>query len=149
MKTPRRTIVIALILLTGSIVWAQEKADTKKDVAQLQGEWTMVSGSADGSPVPETMLSDFKRVCKEEETTVTVAGQMFLKAKFKLDASKKPKTIDYDVIDGPTKGKKQLGIYELEGDTFKVCFAKPDMERPTDFKPGEGRTTSVWKREKK
>ena len=63
--------------------------------------------------------------------------------------SKKPKTIDYDVIDGPTKGKKQLGIYELEGDTVKFCFAKPDSERPTDFKPGEGRTSSVWKREKK
>jgi len=38
----------------------------------------------------------------------------------------------------------------VDGDTFKSCFGKPDAERPTDFtsKPGDGRTLSVWKREK-
>jgi len=91
-----------------------------------------------------------KRVCKGDETTTTMGGQMFLKAKITLDPSKKPKTIDYQMTDGFTKGKKQLGIYEVDGDTFKSCFGKPDAERPTDFtsKPGDGRTLSVWKREK-
>jgi hypothetical protein len=38
----------------------------------------------------------------------------------------------------------------VEGNTFKSCFAKPGTERPTDFtsQPGDGRTLSVWKREK-
>ena len=54
------------------------------------------------------------------------------------------------MIEGFSAGKKQLGIYEVEGDTFKACFSKPGDERPTDFtsKPGDGRTVSVWKREK-
>jgi len=149
MKTIPTTLLIALASLALSPARAQDNPAAKKDQAQLQGAWTMVSGSADGSPVPDAMLSDCKRVCKEGETTVTLGGQLFLKAKFTLDPSKKPKTIDYDVIDGPTKGKKQLGIYELEADTVKFCFAKPDSGRPSDFKPGEGRTSSVWKREKK
>jgi hypothetical protein len=74
-----------------------------------------------------------------------------MKAKIIVDPSKKPKTIDYDVIDGPAKGKKLLGIYELEGDTLKSCFAAPDAERPTDFtgKEGERRTVSTWKHDKK
>ena len=73
-----------------------------------------------------------------------------MKAKITIDPSKKPKTIDYQMTDGFTKGKTQLGIYEVDGDTFKSCFGKPGTERPTEFtsKPGDGRTLSVWKREK-
>jgi len=72
-----------------------------------------------------------------------------LKAKFKINPSLKPKTIDYEMIDGWTKGKQQFGIYELEGDTVKFCFSAPGAERPADFmsKPGDRRTLSVWKRE--
>ena len=54
------------------------------------------------------------------------------------------------MIDGPNKGKRQLGIYEVEGDTLRSCFAAPDAERPRDFtsQPGDMRTSTVWKREK-
>src|SRR5260370_22729696 len=94
------------------------------------------------------MRQQMKRVCKGHETTTTMGGQMFLKAKITIDPAKKPKTIDYQMTDGFTKGEKQLGIYEVDGDTFKACFSSPGAERPTDFKPGDGRTTSVWKRQK-
>ena len=110
----------------------------------------MLSGSADGQPMPEEMRKQMKRVCKGDETTTTMAGELFIKAKISIDPSKAPKTIDYEMLGGFTKGKKQLGIYEVDGDTFKSCFAKPGAARPTDFttKPGDGRTLSVWKREK-
>jgi uncharacterized protein (TIGR03067 family) len=108
----------------------------------------MVSGSADGQPMPAEMAKQMKRVCKGDELTVSMAGNTFFKAKLTLDATKTPKTVDYEMTEGITKGKKQLGIYELDGDTLKSCFAKPGAERPADFKPGEGRTVSVWKHEK-
>jgi uncharacterized protein (TIGR03067 family) len=100
--------------------------------------------------MPEAMRESAKRVCKEDETTVTVGGLLIMKAKFTIDPSRKPKTIDYQMIDGQTKGKKQLGIYQIEGDTVKFCFGSPGSERPPDFtsKPGDGRTLSVWKRKK-
>ena len=110
----------------------------------------MVSGTADGYPIPAEMIPNSKRVCKGDEITATVGGQLVLKARITIDPSKQPKTIDYDVLDGPTKGKKHLGIYELEGDTLKSCFGAPGAERPTDFtsKPGDQRTSTVWKRAK-
>jgi len=110
----------------------------------------MVSGSADGQPMPDDMRQQMKRVCKGDESTTTMAGRVFIKAKITLDPSKKPKTIDYLMTDGFTKGQRQLGIYEVEGDTFKSCFAKPGAERPADFssRPGDGRTVSAWKRVK-
>ena len=141
---------MALAAVAMSTALAQDSEAVKKDIAQLQGEWSMVAGSADGSAMPDAMREGARRVCKENETTVTVGGLLIMKAKFTIDPSRKPKTIDYQMIDGQTKGKKQLGIYEVDGDTFKSCFGKPGAERPTDFtsKPGDGRTLSVWKREK-
>ena len=149
MNAIRTTILIGLAAMTISPGRAEDDPAIKTDLARLEGEWSMVSGSADGQPMPETMVAGSKRVCKGDQTSVTVGGQLFMKAKFTLDPSKKPKTIDYLMTGGPTKGKKQLGIYELDGDTVKFCFAAPGSERPTDFKPGERRTSSVWKRETK
>lgn len=150
MKTMRITLLIALAAGTISSAWAADDEAVKKDLAQLQGEWSMVSGTADGQSMPEEMRKEMKRVCKGDETTTTMAGEMFMKAKITIDPSKTPKTIDYQMTDGVTKGKIQLGIYEVNGDTLKSCFGKPGAERPTDFtsKSGDGRTLSVWKREK-
>ena len=150
MKTIRIAFLIGLVAVALAPAWAEENEAVKQDLAQLQGEWSMVSGSADGQPVPEPMLKQMKRICKGDETTTTSAGNLFFKARITIDPSKKPKTIDYQMIDGFTKGKKQLGIYEVEEDTFRSCFGKPGAERPTDFssKPGDGRTLSVWKRNK-
>ena len=150
MRTIRIALLISLAAAAISSAWADENEAVKKDLAQLQGEWSMVSGSADGQPMPAQMLKQMKRICNGDETTTTMAGQVYIKAKFTIDPSKKPKTIDYQMTEGFTKGKTQLGIYEVEGDTFKACFGKPGAERPTDFtsKPGDWRTLSVWKRQK-
>jgi len=131
-------------------ILAAENDPVNSDLARLQGEWRMVSGSADGQPMPEQMVKQMKRIGKGDETTTTIAGQLFFKAKIAIDPSKNPKTIDYQMTDGVTKGQKQLGIYELEGDSLKSCFGKPGAARPIDFtsRPGDGRTLSVWKREK-
>jgi uncharacterized protein (TIGR03067 family) len=150
MKTLRKALLIGLAALVISQARAGDSEAAKKDLAQLQGEWSMVSGSADGLAMPDDMRKQMKRVCTGDEATVTLAGQVYIKAKITIDPSKTPKTIDYLMTAGFTKGKTQLGIYELDGDTFKACFGKPGAERPTDFtsKPGDGRTFSIWKRQK-
>lgn len=137
----------ALALLVDS-AWGRGDEPAKNDQAQLQGEWVMVSGQRDGQAFPEDFRSNFKRVAKGDETTVMMGGQLFLKAKFVLDPSKKPKTIDYSVTGGPNAGKTQLGIYECDGDQVKFCFSSPGKARPTDFttKQNDGRTLSLWKR---
>ena len=49
-----------------------------------------------------------------------------------------------------TKGKTTLSIYEIEGDTLKICSVEPGKDRPTEFssKPGSGHFLRVFKREK-
>lgn len=150
MRIIRIPFLIGLAAATMMPAWGEDNEAVGRDLALLQGDWSMVSGSADGQPMPLQMLKQMKRVCKGDVATTTMAGQLYLKAKITLDPSKNPKAIDYQMIDGFTKGKRQLGIYEVEGDNFKACFGKPGAERPADFssKPGDGRTLSVWKRDK-
>jgi uncharacterized protein (TIGR03067 family) len=139
---------LALIAFTGLVI-AQDAV--KKETNLLEGDWTMMSGTANGRVMPKEMVKTGKRTAKDGETTIMLNGQVYFKAKFKIDPIKKPKTIDYTMIEGPTKGKTHLGIYELDGDTVKFCFGAPDKDRPTKFesKEGSGQTLSVWKREKK
>ena len=122
--------------------------DVKKAMQLLEGNWSMISGEADGFPLPPDLVKNAKRVVRDAVTTVHIGGQLFMKAKFTVDTSQKPKSIDYLMLDGPTKGKKQLGIFELNGERVKFCFSAPGRERPTEFKGGPGITLSVWQRAK-
>jgi uncharacterized protein (TIGR03067 family) len=144
----RASIILLGVVFLGSPQGGQDVL--KKEMARLDGEWSMVSGEADGQAMPADIAKTGKRIAKGGETTILFGDKVFLKAKYTIDPTKKPKTIDYMMTEGFTKGKTQLGIYEIDDDTVKFCFAAPDKERPTEFtsKPGSGHTLSVWKRNK-
>ena len=106
---------------------------------------------------------DGKKFSKEETkdmiATIDGSGKVSVgrgdkvinEATVKLDPTKKPKTIDITYTGGERKGQAVLGIYELEGDAFRVCVARPGDERPAEFstKDGSGRTLVAYQREKK
>jgi len=146
--------LVCLVAIGLMAVWianvSGDEAGAKQDLEKLQGEWTMVMGEIEGQAMPEQMRAVMRRVAKDDETTITMAGQLFMKAKFTVDPSKTPKAIDYNMTGGPTSGKTQLGIYEIDGEQVKFCFGSPGKERPTSFKmeAGDGRTLSVWTRKK-
>src|SRR5438046_10269036 len=105
-------LIAALIAAIALAFTADAPIDTQKEMSQLQGEWSMVSGQADGQPMPDAMVATGKRVTKDGVTTITINGEILFKAKFTIDPSKTPKAIDYAMIEGPTNGKTQLGISE-------------------------------------
>jgi hypothetical protein len=55
------------------------------------------------------------------------------------------------LAEGPNKGAVMLGIYEIDGDTLRVCFDPEGKKRPTEFKSASGSQTfvNVHKRAKK
>src|SRR5260370_3687408 len=111
MKALQNALLIGLTLLAVAPVLAEENEAAKKDLALLQGEWSMVSGSADGQPMPDDMRKQMRRVCKGDEATTPMGTRGFLKAKLTLDPAQQPKTLDYQMAKRFTQCKTQLEIY--------------------------------------
>jgi len=57
--------------------------------------------------------------------------------------------VDAVVTEGQDKGSTMVGIYDLKGDTMKVCFDPQGKARPTTFKAAEGQFAATIQREKK
>ena len=111
--------------------------DAKEDLKAMEGEWTPATGELGGKPFPDETLKTIKLVLKDDTYTVTV-GDKVDRGTVKLDASKTPKTMDITGTEGPNKDKTFVAIYELSGDTLKVCYNLTGTERPTEFKTKEG-----------
>jgi hypothetical protein len=61
---------VIVVVLTGSV--AAQDDTKKKEMAKLEGEWSMVSGNASGQSLPEEAVKSGKRVCNDGETTITI-----------------------------------------------------------------------------
>jgi uncharacterized protein (TIGR03067 family) len=124
--------------------------DTKKEYDRFEGTWKFISVEQDGMKLPVQAIEGSRLICKGDIFTVTDPALTY-KGTFKLDATKKPKTIDATFTEGPEKGTTMLGIYELEGDVYKVCFNVTGKDRPTEFagKKGSGHVFQILRRDKK
>jgi uncharacterized protein (TIGR03067 family) len=124
--------------------------DANKEYGRFEGTWKFISIEVDGMKLPDEAIKDQRLTCKGTQFTVEAMGGPF-KGTFKVDASKKPKTIDVHFTEGPEKGDTLFGIYELEGDVYKVCMGIPGKPRPTEFasKPSSGHVLEILHREKK
>jgi uncharacterized protein (TIGR03067 family) len=142
-----RSLLFAVLLVAA----APADDAAKKDLDRMQGDWAAESYVADGMALPDDDAQALFRTVKGDEYSVARYTKTIGKGRFTLDASKKPCCIDALSAAAPKGSKPILGIYELNGDTFRMCFAAPGKDRPTAFesKPGSGWTLVVWKREKK
>jgi uncharacterized protein (TIGR03067 family) len=140
-----------LVLAVSALIAADTaNDDVKKELKKFEGTWVIESFEQDGEKTPADAFKGTKLVCKDDTFTMTMPGVTY-KGTFKVDVAKKPKHIDIHFTEGPEKGKNIKGIYEIEGDTYKLCIKMMgDKDRPTEFatKAGSGIALEVLKREK-
>ena len=101
-----------------------------KDLEKLQGSWTVAELELDGQSVDAP--SEARLVIDGSRFTSTGMGSEY-EGTFELDASAKPAQIDMKFDKGPEKGNTNLGIYQLKGDSWKLCLATRGTVRPTSF----------------
>jgi uncharacterized protein (TIGR03067 family) len=103
------------------------------DQEKIQGMWAPVSVAKNGVNMPPALLKGLRLTISGNTLTLTGGGPS-QRASFTIDSSKSPKHFDSVDLDGPNRGKKQLGIYELTEKQFKICMGvEGGTARPTAF----------------
>jgi uncharacterized protein (TIGR03067 family) len=138
------------------VVWKRSKTvgaarmkAIRDELNRFEATWKFVSINVDGRSVPAERFREDRLILKGKEFTTTVGG-ITTPGTFKIDPTAAPKSIDITFTDGPGKDNTQKGIYELDGDTQKICWAAPGKARPTVFeaKPKSGRILQVLEKVK-
>jgi len=122
---------------------ADDKADVEKELKQFQGTWTFESVEAGGKEEPAAEFKGMTVTFEGDKFTVKKGDEVIQAGTQKLDPSRSPKTVDVTVAEGLSKGAVMLGIYEIKGDTLKVCFDPEGKKRPAEFKSASGSQTFV------
>ena len=123
----------------------------KKDQKLMTGTWRVISLERDGKKTPAEQLEKTRSIIAADgKVTVQREGKTVVQTSFKLDPTKKPKQFEGTYSEGDLKGKTVLGIYEVDGDDMKSCYALPGKDRPTEFssKADSGHVLITYKREK-
>ncbi len=122
----------------------------RDDLKQLQGTWQCVAMEREGDPVLAEDLKGSTATYEDDRITLTRDGEVFRRGIVTLDPSKSPKRVNTWDLNGPYEDQTVPGIYEVDGDTLKLCFSRPGSERPAAFttKEGSGSLSVVYKRKK-
>jgi uncharacterized protein (TIGR03067 family) len=127
---------------------AADEPKRTDDAEAFKGEWKTVSVTERGQPVAAETVKKIK-FRFDAKSYVNTLDDMVEEGGYAVDGSKTPRTIDFDIKTGDDKGKKQLGIYKIDGDKITIVVALPgSTERPTSFKSGPEVVEFVLEREK-
>ncbi|MFL5244600.1 MAG: TIGR03067 domain-containing protein [Gemmataceae bacterium] len=105
------------------------------DLDKIQGTWKVESVESGGRTLVEP-YKDWTFNIKDDKLTIKVGDKIRSEYTIKIDPDKKPKTIDLTRKVGD-QTLTELGIYELDGDTWKVCNDEGGDMRPSEYSTKE------------
>jgi uncharacterized protein (TIGR03067 family) len=142
-----RTIGVCCVALIGLApgLRADEKADEMK---ALKGTWKVEKAVLRGQDTTDAFKATVLTL-DDGKYTVEFGGQKD-KGTVAVDLAKKPKQMTIVGTEGPSKGKTLPAVYELSGDTLKVCYQLEGKEPPAGLESKAGTATLLieYKREK-
>jgi uncharacterized protein (TIGR03067 family) len=145
-----RLLVLFLLVVAAPGLGASDKDSGEGDLAKLQGQWVVVSLEHRGHVAEPADFEGQSSVYEKNRWTWKVGDKVMRRGIITLNSTRSPKAINTWDSDGPHEDETVPGIYQLDGDTLKLCFAMPGEKRPTEFttKSGTGAFLVVYKRKK-
>lgn len=132
-----------MVAAFAGVVFAQDKA-----LKELEGTYKVTMLEKGGKEAPKELVDSLKVTIKGDEFLIKVRDEE-KKAKFKVDGSKTPSTIDIIPSEGEEKGKTFPGIFKIEKGEVTLAFTEKG-DRPKEFKSeGETMLLKMKKDEKK
>ncbi|GAB5440606.1 MAG: hypothetical protein Fues2KO_09550 [Fuerstiella sp.] len=103
------------------------KEQTAADYKNVQGTWRVILAEDSGRTGPQDTLRDIRVVITRNAFNMEVAGRTN-ESTYKLDPTTTPRSIDLT-----SEGRTTPGIYDLQGDTLRICMSEDTDQRPTAF----------------
>jgi len=124
---------------------AAKAKKAKEDLAKLQGAWVVADLEIEGRPMP---AGDASIVIAGSAFTTIAMGAEY-EGTIEVNSAAAPAQFDLHFTSGPERGNTSLGIYELNGDVWRICLTLRGGVRPTRFEttPGSGLALERLERE--
>jgi uncharacterized protein (TIGR03067 family) len=124
---------ILQIFLTLAMPLITFAADSPDDAKKMQGKWVPITAELSGQPMAEAVLKTISLKLDHGKYEVLV-GEHPDRGTYTVDAAATPRSITVVGTEGPNQGKTFPAIYELKGDTLRICYDLSGAKRPTEFK---------------
>ena len=136
--------LLSAIFLAGC---ASLQSDPTRD-AKLLGEWNCASATVDGKALPADTVKALRLAITETRYITEKGNETLFDSTYRLDRAKSPAQIFMLGNEGALTGKEAHGIYEISGDTLRICYTMPGDPAPTAFESGVGSKAYLihWRR---
>ena len=128
-------VALAVFLLIAPACTGRASDQPKAD---LTGEYRIVSGERNGSPIDQGELTDTS-IYINDKTIIAYdkdRKEMFAST-YTLETNQKPWHITMISTKSPEVGAVAKGLVEADGNKIKLIYALPKGQPPTNFKAGE------------
>ena len=121
------------------------------DLEKLQGTWVEATCEWKGENVVfNEQRPRWTRTIKGNRSFIgDENGEAIHDLTFSLKPGQRPKAIDVEVTQGPDSGQTNVGIYQFDGNSLKICWTIAGQERPTEFttkRATGGICFQIWRR---
>jgi uncharacterized protein (TIGR03067 family) len=117
-----------------SVMAAARKAD---DAKAIQGNWKPTKAELGGAALPDAVLKLISLKLENGKYAVLV-GAAPDNGTYTMDSATQPKNITVTGTEGPNASITFPAIYELDGDTLRICYDLSGAKRPSEFKSVAG-----------
>lgn len=144
MTTPR--LAFAFALCAGLLLAAGDPDRGAPDADGIRGIWAARSLTVHGVPVPDDPTRGAVQVAFDGRTFLRMAGErVAAEGRYEVKPGE-PSAIDLVIEKGPAAGQRQLGVYQLSGDTLILTLADPGARRRPKSVDARGTSVEVLKK---
>ena len=126
-------LCLCFAVVISPAVFAADQLDAKA----IEGSWTPIMAELAGQPMPDAVLKTISLKLADGKYEAMSGGHPDY-GTYSLDAASLPKGMTVTGTNGPNNGKTFPCIYELKGDTLRICYDLSGAKQPSEFKTVAG-----------
>src|SRR4030095_14291628 len=103
-----------------------------EQLRQMEGTWEFRDLEVDGNTMPKAALRSSRMLIDGDRFRME-SPEAIYEGIFTIDVEQRPHRIDIEFVEGPEAGNWSYGIFEVNGDHFKICLGLTGATRPIGF----------------